>query len=57
MGELTIVTGPPVAGKSTVSGLVADGFDSSVLFPADWFLGLWRRGAVDPWFLQARVHQ
>jgi hypothetical protein len=53
MGELIIVTGPPGAGKSTVSGLVADGFDSSVLIPADWFFGLWRRGAVDPWLPQA----
>lgn len=49
MGELIIVTGPPGAGKSTVSGLVADSFDSSVLIPADWFFGLWRRGAIDPW--------
>jgi hypothetical protein len=49
VGELIIVTGPPGAGKSTVSGLVADGFDSSVLIPADWFFGLWHRGAIDPW--------
>jgi hypothetical protein len=53
MGELIIVTGPPGAGKSTVSGLVADGFDSSVLIPADWFFGLWRRGAIAPWLPQA----
>ena len=53
MGELVIVTGPPGAGKSTVSGLVADSFDSSVLIPADWFFGRWRRGAVDPWLPQA----
>lgn len=44
MGELIIVTGPPGAGKSAVSGLVADSFDSSILIPADWFFGLWRRG-------------
>lgn len=53
MGELIIVTGPPGAGKSTVSGLVADSFDSSVLIPADWFFGLWRRGAIDPWLPRA----
>lgn len=53
MGELIIVTGPPGAGKSTVSGLVADSFDSSVLIPADWFFGLWRRGAIAPWLPQA----
>ena len=53
MGELIIVTGPPGAGKSTVSGLVADSFDSSVLIPSDWFFSLWHRGAIDPWLPQA----
>ena len=53
MGELIIVTGPPGAGKSTVSGLVADSFDSSVLIPGDWFFGLWHRGAISPWLPQA----
>ncbi|MBO0805003.1 MAG: hypothetical protein J2P25_18255 [Nocardiopsaceae bacterium] len=54
MGELIVVTGPPGAGKSTVAPLVADGFGSSVLIPADWFFGLWRRGAIDPWLPEAR---
>ena len=53
MGELIIVTGPPGAGKSTVSVMVADSFDSSVLIPADWFFSRWRRGAIDPWLPQA----
>lgn len=53
MGELIIVTGPPGAGKSTVAPLVADGFGSSVLIPGDWFFGLWRRGAIDPWLPEA----
>lgn len=53
MGELIIVTGPPGAGKSAVAPLVADGFESSVLIPADWFFGLWRRGAIDPWLPEA----
>jgi adenylate kinase family enzyme len=53
MGELIIVTGPPGAGKSTVSALVADSFDSSVLIRADWFFGLWRKGAIDPWLPEA----
>jgi hypothetical protein len=47
VGELIVVTGPPGAGKSTVSGLVADGFGSSVLIPAVWFFSLWHRGAID----------
>jgi hypothetical protein len=54
LGELIIVTGPPGAGKSTVSRLVADSFDSSVLIPGDWFFGLWRSGAIDPWLPEAR---
>jgi hypothetical protein len=53
VGELIIVTGPPGAGKSTVSGLVADSFDSSVLIPGDWFFSLWHSGAIDPWLPQA----
>jgi len=53
VGEVVIVTGPPGAGKSTVSGLVADTFDSSVLISADWFFGLWRSGAIDPWLPEA----
>ena len=36
-----------------MSGLVADSFSSSVLIPADWFFGLWRSGAIDPWLPQA----
>jgi cytidylate kinase len=54
VGELVIVTGPPGAGKSTVAPLVADGFASSVLVQGDWFFGLWRRGAIDPWLPEAR---
>jgi dephospho-CoA kinase len=53
VGELIIVTGPPGAGKSAVSALLADSFDASVLIAGDWFFGLWRRGAIDPWLPQA----
>jgi predicted ABC-type ATPase len=53
VGELIIVTGPPGAGKSTVSSLVVDSFDSSVLVTGDWFFGLWRGGAIDPWLPEA----
>lgn len=48
------MTGPPGAGKSTVAPLVADGFPSSVLIQGDWFFGLWRRGAIDPWLPEAK---
>jgi len=54
VAEFVIVTGPPGAGKSTVAPLVADGFASSVLIQGDWFFGLWRRGAIDPWRPEAR---
>jgi hypothetical protein len=53
-GELIIVTGPPGAGKSTVSGLVADGFPFSVLIRADWFFSLRHCRAIDHWLAQAR---
>jgi hypothetical protein len=53
LGELVIVTGPPGAGKSATSAVLADTFDCSVLIPADWFFGLWRGGAIDPWLPEA----
>ena len=55
MGELVIVTGPPGSGKSTVCDLLVEKFDSSVLVHGDWFFGLWRRGAIDPWLPAARA--
>ncbi len=53
MGELIIVTGPPGAGKSAVCGPLAESFETSVLITGDWFFGLWRRGAIDPWLPEA----
>jgi adenylate kinase family enzyme len=53
VGELIIVTGPPGAGKSAVCGPLAESFESSVLITGDWFFGLWRRGAIDPWLPEA----
>jgi hypothetical protein len=55
VGELVIVTGPPGSGKSTVCDLLVEKFDSSVLVHGDWFFGLWRRGAIDPWLPEARA--
>lgn len=53
MGDLVIVTGPPGAGKSATAAVLAGSFDCSALIPADWFFGLWRGGAIDPWLPEA----
>jgi cytidylate kinase len=49
VGTLLIVTGPPGAGKSTVSRLVADSFPRSVLVEGDAFFGFLAGGAIPPW--------
>jgi cytidylate kinase len=49
MGLLLIVTGPPGAGKSTVTRLLADGFERSVLVAGDAFFGFLAAGSVPPW--------
>ena len=55
MGSLLVVTGPPGAGKSTVSGLIADRFESSVLVEGDAFFSFLAAGAIEPWL--AGSHQ
>ena len=47
--ELLIITGPPGAGKSTVSELVAARFDRCALVRGDTFFGFVARGYIDPW--------
>ncbi len=47
--SLLIVTGPPGSGKSTVSGMVADRYERSVLVEGDVFFGFLARGAIQPW--------
>ena len=49
MGFLLIVSGPPGAGKSTVSRRLADSFDPSVLVEGDAFFGFLASGAIQPW--------
>jgi hypothetical protein len=52
---LILVTGPPGAGKSTVSELLAQEFEPSVLVPGDKFLGFVRRGYRQPWLPEAHA--
>jgi predicted ABC-type ATPase len=55
-GRLIVVTGPPGAGKTTVSQLLAEHFDPSVLVVGDYFFAFLARGAIPPWTPEAR-HQ
>lgn len=49
MGSLLVVTGPPGAGKSTVSRLIADRFESNLLVEGDAFFPFLAAGAIEPW--------
>jgi cytidylate kinase len=46
---ILLVAGPPGAGKSTVAGLVADGFERSVHVHTDHFYDWIARGYVESW--------
>ena len=50
---MLVVTGPPGAGKSTVSAILAERFEHSVLVEGDAFFRFLRTGAVDPWLPEA----
>lgn len=56
MGSLLIITGPPGSGKSTVSRLLADGMERSVLVEGDLFFAFLAAGAIPPW-LPASMEQ
>jgi predicted ABC-type ATPase len=49
MASLLVVAGPPGAGKSTTSRILADRFDPSVLIEGDAFFAFLARGAIEPW--------
>jgi cytidylate kinase len=49
MCQAIVVTGPPGAGKSTVSEHLALLLSPSALVAGDLFFGFLRNGAVDPW--------
>jgi adenylate kinase family enzyme len=55
-GFLLILTGPPGAGKTTVSQLVASHFDPSVVIEADWFWDTVVNGGIPAWDNEAE-HQ
>lgn len=44
-----MITGPPGAGKSTVSALLVAGFEPSALVAGDAFFGFLAGGAIAPW--------
>ncbi len=49
MGSLLVITGPPGAGKSTVTERVARRLTPSALVEGDSFFHFLRNGAIDPW--------
>ena len=53
MGRVIVVTGPPGAGKSTVSEGLALRLSPSALVQGDQFFGFLRAGAIDPWLEEA----
>ena len=51
--SVLLITGPPGAGKSTVSGLVADRGEMSARLECDWFWTTIVRGHIAPWLPEA----
>lgn len=55
MGSLLVVTGPPGAGKSTVSSLLVRRFEHSVLVEGDRFFAFLAAGRIEPWLADAHA--
>jgi cytidylate kinase len=53
VGDLLVVTGPPGAGKSTVSAILSAGFPRSALVAGDDFFRFLGQGFVEPWLPEA----
>jgi dephospho-CoA kinase len=55
MAPLLVVTGPPGAGKSAVTRVLADRFEPSVVVEGDAFFAFLARGAVPPWLPESNA--
>jgi cytidylate kinase len=55
MASLFVISGPPGAGKSTVSRAVSQTFAKSVLLEGDAFYRFVDQGAIDPWLPAAHA--
>jgi cytidylate kinase len=53
MASLLLVTGPPGAGKSTVSRAIAEESPHSVFVAGDAFIGFLANGSIAPWLTAA----
>jgi cytidylate kinase len=56
VGELVVITGPPGAGKSSVSEILAHQRRPSALVTGDSFFAMIKQGYILPWLPEAR-HQ
>lgn len=54
MGSLLVVTGPPGAGKSTVSSALADLPERSMLVRGDAFFDFVAAGFIEPWLAESK---
>jgi len=52
-GKLLVITGPPGAGKTTISSIIANQADPSVHVEGDAFYAFLRNGSLAPWTPEA----